>query len=69
VDVKVERSSSHTLREGSITHYWASRDDAEADAAIIAKGNYFYKNTDRRCFDPVVVPATAYFASADHGPP
>jgi hypothetical protein len=62
VDVKVERSNSVRLREGSITHYWGTKQDADADAAMIAEGNYFYKDTGRRCFDPVVVPARAYWA-------
>jgi hypothetical protein len=50
-------------REGSITQLLGARHDAEADAVMIADGNYFYKGTDRRCFDPVV-PATAYWAPA-----
>ena len=61
VDVKAERSRSFHLREGSITHYWDKKHDAEADAAMIAEGNYFYKDTGRRCFDPVVVAARAYW--------
>ena len=31
---------------------------------MITEGNYFHKGTDRRCFDPAVVPATAYLAPA-----
>jgi hypothetical protein len=46
VDVKVEKSNSDQLRKGSITHFWGTRQDAEADAAMIAEGNYFYKGTD-----------------------
>src|SRR5262245_24182682 len=60
VDVKVEKSDSDQLRLGSITHFFGTRQDADADAAKIAEGNTYYKGTDRRCFDPVVVPATAY---------
>jgi hypothetical protein len=40
VDVKVEGSNSVQLREGSITHYWSTRQDAEAGKARIARGDY-----------------------------
>jgi hypothetical protein len=47
VDVKVERSNSVRLREGSITHYWGTKQDADADAPMITEGNHFYKDTGR----------------------
>lgn len=40
------------LREGSIARYWRTWHDANADTAMIAKGNSFYMDTGRRYFDP-----------------
>lgn len=62
VDAKVENSDRRQLREGSIVRYWATRRDADADAARIAEGSMFYKDTGRRYYDPVVVEACADWA-------
>ena len=62
VDAKVERSNSDRLRDGSIARFWSTKQDAEADAARIAAGKSFYKDRERRYFDPVVVPAHASWA-------
>jgi hypothetical protein len=45
VDAKVENSRSRQLREGSIVRYWATHRQAEADAALIARGKLFYTKT------------------------
>src|SRR5690349_5334138 len=61
VDAKVENSNSSQLREGSIARYWSTRGAAEADAALIARGKLFYKDTGLRYFDPVITEAEAYW--------
>lgn len=61
VDAKVETSNSRQLHEGSIVRYWQTRSEAEADAASIAQGGEFYKDTGRRYFDAVVTEAEAYW--------
>jgi hypothetical protein len=61
VDARVENSSSQQLREGSIARYWPTEQHAEADAALIARGLLFYKDTGRRYIDPVVTTAKAYW--------
>ena len=61
VDAKVEKSNSRELSEGSIVRYWGTRHAADADAALIARGKLFYKDSGRRYFDPVVTEAEAYW--------
>ena len=61
VDAKVERSNHHQLREGAIVRYWRTKEQAEADSALIRRGRLYYKQTDRRYFDPIVTAAEAYW--------
>jgi hypothetical protein len=61
VDARVENSNSRQLREGSIARYWSTHQQAEADAALIARGLLFYKDTGRRYMDPVITAAEAYW--------
>lgn len=62
VDARVENSDSTQLREGSIVRYWRTRNEADADAAGINRGEKFYKSSNRKYFDAVVTTAEAYWS-------